>query len=63
MRFDSQLSGMKCQTFSCGFNSGHFAGKRLPPDPDPGGTSVMLSGTCSLAEVCQPACSTSRTAC
>ena len=53
MRFESQLSRMNCQAFSCGFNSGHFAGK---------GTSVMLPGTASLAEVCQPARSTSRAA-
>ncbi len=25
-RFESQLSRMNCQTFSCGFSSGHFAG-------------------------------------
>ena len=36
MRFESQLSRMNCQTFSCGFNSGHFAGN---------GMSVMLGGT------------------
>ena len=36
MRFESQLSRMNCQTFSCGLSSGHLAGS---------GTMVMLSGT------------------
>ena len=36
IRFESQLSRMNCQTFSCGFSSGHFAGN---------GMSVMLGGT------------------
>jgi phospholipid/cholesterol/gamma-HCH transport system permease protein len=35
-----------CYTFSCGFNSGHFAGK---------GINVMLGGTVSRPERCQPA--------
>ena len=35
MRFESQFSRMNCQTFSCGFSSGHFAGN---------GMSVMLGG-------------------
>ena len=45
-RFESQLSRMNCQTFSCGFNSGHFAGN---------GMSVMLGGTVRRPERCQPA--------
>ena len=28
IRFESQFSRMNCQTFSCGFSSGHLAGKR-----------------------------------
>ena len=40
IRFESQLSRMNCQTFSCGFSSGHFAGN---------GMSVMLGGTIELA--------------
>ena len=46
---------MNCRTFPCEFSSGQFAGKSLPPDPDPGGTRVMLPGTASLAEMCRPA--------
>ena len=42
IRFESQLSRMNCQTFSCGFSSGHFAGN---------GISVMLGGTMSLPEM------------
>jgi hypothetical protein len=44
--FESQLSRMNCQTFSCGFNSGHLAGS---------GMSVILSGTFKRAERCHPA--------
>ena len=40
-RFESQLSRMNCQTFSCGLSSGHLAGK---------GISVMLGGTVSRPE-------------
>ena len=36
MRFESQLSRMNCQMFSCGFSSGHLAGS---------GMRVMLEGT------------------
>jgi len=46
IRFESQLSRMNCQTFSCGFSSGHFAGN---------GMSVMLGGTIRRPERCQPA--------
>ena len=46
MRLESQLSRMNRQTFSCGFSSGHFAGN---------GISVMLGGTVSWADRCQPA--------
>ena len=46
MRFDSQLSRMNCQTFSCRLSSGHFAGN---------GRMVMLAGMTKLAEMCQPA--------
>ena len=46
MRLDSQLSRMNCQTFSCGFNSGHFAGS---------GTMTMFLGTTNLLDKCQPA--------
>ena len=46
IRLDSQFSRMNCQTFSAGLSSGHFAGR---------GIRVMLEGTGSLAEVCQPA--------
>src|SRR5215203_4279546 len=45
---------MNCQTFSTGFNSGDRGGS---------GTSVMLAGTVSLGETCQPAWSSSSTAC
>ena len=45
-RFESQFSRMNCHTFSCEFSSGHCAGK---------GISVMLGGTISLRERCQPA--------
>ena len=37
--FQSQLSRMNCQTFSCGFSSGHFGGS---------GTIVMLCGHVKL---------------
>jgi hypothetical protein len=55
IRFESQLSRMNCQTFSCGFSSGHFAGN---------GTTVMLIGTVRRPEgvvtfthfTCQPRC-------
>src|SRR5215204_3518276 len=43
-----------CQTFSTGFNSGDRGGS---------GRSVMLAGTFSLGETCQPAWSSSSTAC
>jgi hypothetical protein len=46
IRFESQFSRMNCHTFSCEFSSGHCAGK---------GISVMLGGTISLRERCQPA--------
>src|SRR5271170_8240826 len=39
--FESQLSRMNCQTFSCGFSSGHFAGN---------GIRGMLGGTVSRPE-------------
>ena len=29
IRFESQFSRMNCQTFSCGFSSGHFAGNGM----------------------------------
>ena len=45
-RFESQFSRMNRQMFSCGFNSGHFAGN---------GIRVMLGGTMSPPERCQPA--------
>ncbi len=51
--FDSQFSRMNCQTFSCGLSSGHFAGN---------GIRVMLGGTMSRPERCQPARSTSSAA-
>jgi hypothetical protein len=35
-----------CQTFSCGFNSGHLGGS---------GTMVMFGGTTRRADICQPA--------
>jgi hypothetical protein len=44
---------MYCQTFSTGFNSGDFGGKR---------SSVMLGGITSLPVVCQPALSAMRIA-
>jgi hypothetical protein len=53
-RFEIQFSRMNCQMFSTGFNSGAFAGS---------GTSVMFDGTFSLVETCQPAWSSSSTAC
>jgi hypothetical protein len=46
IRFESQLSRMNCQMFSCGFSSGHFAGN---------GIRVMLGGTINLPDTCQPA--------
>ena len=63
MRFESQSPRMNCQMLFCAFSSGHFAGKSLPPDPDPGGMRMILLGMASLAEVCQPAWSTSSAAC
>ena len=42
IRFDSQLSRMNCQTFSCGLSSGHLAGN---------GIRVMLGGTTSRREM------------
>src|ERR1700692_2480910 len=54
IRFESQFSRMNCQMFSCGFSSGHFAGN---------GISVMLEGTMSRPDKCQPAWSTRRAAC
>jgi hypothetical protein len=53
-RFESQLSRRKCQTFSCGFNSGHLAGSR---------TTVMLAGTTSRSGKCHPAWSSNSTEC
>ena len=46
IRFEGQLSRMNCQTFSCGFSYGHFAGN---------GMSVILGGTVSRPERRQPA--------
>jgi hypothetical protein len=46
IRFESQFSRMNCQMFSCGFSSGRFAGN---------GISVMLEGTMSRPDKCQPA--------
>jgi hypothetical protein len=43
--FESQLSRMNCQIFSCGFSSGHLAGN---------GINVMLGGTIRLPERCHP---------
>ena len=43
---DSQLSRMNCQMFSTGLSSGHFAGKAM---------ILMLAGTASLPDMCQPA--------
>ena len=45
-RFESQFSRMNCQMFSCGFGSGHFAGNAI---------RVMLGGTMSPPDRCQPA--------
>ena len=53
-RLEIQFSLMNCQTFSTGFSSGAYAGN---------GTRVMLVGTFSLRETCQPAWSSSSTAC
>src|SRR5215470_9386186 len=52
-RLESQFSRMNCQTFSTGLSSGHFGGK---------GMSVMLGGTTSCSERCQPAWSSRSTA-
>lgn len=52
-RFDSQLSRMNCQTFSTGFSSGHLGGS---------GMMLMLPGTASFPDMCQPAWSISTTA-
>jgi hypothetical protein len=52
-RFESQLSRRNCQTFSTGFSSGERGGS---------GRRVMLSGTTSLRERCQPAWSRMSTA-
>lgn len=41
MRFDSQLSRMKCHTFSTELSSGHLGGS---------GISVMLGGTTNSAD-------------
>ena len=46
IRFESQLSRMDCQMFSCGLSSGHFAGN---------GIKVILGGTMSRPDRCQPA--------
>src|SRR3984893_18956646 len=54
MRLDSQLSRMYCQMFSTGLSSGDLGGS---------GIKVMLSGILSLAERCQPAWSSTKTAC
>src|SRR5215207_8267172 len=54
IRFDSPLSRTNGQTVSTGFNSRERGGS---------GRSVMLSGTQSLGERCQPAWSRSSTAC
>jgi hypothetical protein len=43
---ESQLSRMNCQMFSSGFSSGDLGGS---------GSSVMLLGTGSVLETCQPA--------
>lgn len=45
IRLDSQLAGKNCQTFSCGFSSGHFAGRS---------SGTMLFGTSRMAARCQP---------
>ena len=49
---ENQFSRRYCQTFSCALSSGHLGGS---------GTMVIFAGTTSLAEVCQPAWSTSST--
>ena len=54
MRFESQLSRMNCHTFSCGLSSGHLDGNA---------TSVMLGGVTRRLDRCQPAWSSSSTAC
>src|ERR687897_2064747 len=54
MRFDSQFWRMNCQTFSVGLSSGDLGGS---------GRSVMLAGTLRRLEPCQPAWSSSTTAC
>ena len=46
MRFDSQLSRMNCQTFSTGFNSGHFGGR---------GMRVIFAGTTRRVDKCHQA--------
>ena len=43
---DSQLSRMNCQTFSCGFSSGHLGGS---------GTMTMFGGTTRRFDMCHPA--------
>src|SRR5690349_15997712 len=53
-RLESQLSRKYCQTFSVGLSSGDFGGS---------GSRLMLGGTNSLLEVCQPAWSSNTTAC
>ena len=45
---------MNCQMFSITLSSGHFGGS---------GTNVMFGGTATLADMCQPARSSSSTAC
>jgi hypothetical protein len=45
---------MNCHTFSIVLSSGHLGGS---------GTSVMFAGTTSLSDMCQPAWSSSSTAC
>src|SRR3979411_782026 len=45
---------INCQTFSTGLSSGHLDGS---------GTSVMFGGTMSLSDRCQPAWSSTSTAC
>ena len=54
MRLESQLPRRYCQTFSCGFSSGDFGGSE---------SRLMLAGTLSFADVCQPAWSSRTTAC
>ena len=46
MVLESQLSRRNCQMFSTGFNAGHFGGR---------GRRVIVSGTLSAADACQPA--------